>query len=99
MSPLDISALRTLIATAQKQNDGCTVASEVHAVSWARIDPKLVDAAPDTLPIAKEPNAESIQTRNDAAARKHITQAIEPLSDWRPAVDSLILPNFHSAPV
>jgi hypothetical protein len=98
MSPPYVPLLCTFIAAAQKQNDGCAVPGVVHAISATRVDPQLADAAPDTLPIAEEPSAESIQARNHTSAQGHIIHAAEPLSDRRPAIDSLILPNFQRFP-
>jgi hypothetical protein len=95
MSSFDVLRLRSLIATAQEENECLTVLRVIHAITRSVIDPQLAYALADTLPVAQEPGLQAVQARHDARPRRGIPETREPSSHWRLAVDSLVLADLH----
>lgn len=59
------------------------------------MNPQLMDASSEALPVALEAGAQSLQMHDDARPSDRVSQTIEPFRDRRPAVDGLIPPYFH----
>lgn len=95
MSSFDVLCLRSLIATAQEEDECLTALREIHAVTWSVMDPQLAYAFADTLAVAQESGLQAIQAR----PRRNIPKIREPLSHGRLAVDSLVLANLHGCDV
>jgi hypothetical protein len=95
MSSFDILRLRSLIATAQEDDERRTVLRVIHAVTRTVVDPQLAHAFAEALPVAEESGFQAVETRHYTRTGRGITEVREPLSHRRMAVDTLVLANLH----
>jgi hypothetical protein len=91
MSLFDILCLRSLIATAQEDDERLTVLRVVNAVTRTVVDPQLANALADALPVPSESGFQAVETRHDPCTRRGIPEVREPLSHRRLAIDTPVL--------
>ena len=78
----NITALRTLVAAAQKQHVDTTSLCVVHAVSGANVDTHLRNTLPDRLHIAGIAVHQTAKADLNPRTRPEISEVVEPIGKF-----------------
>jgi hypothetical protein len=78
---LDVLRLRALVAAAQKDNHGITLALEIDPVAGAMVDAQFADPVADRLHVARMSIGKAVETREDHASRPFILEPRPPFPE------------------
>ena len=90
--------LLPLLGSATEQNDDCfAILSEIDAVTWAKINPILVDAGANALGVREISKSEAIENCGHLLRRLRV-QEIKPLAKRAAAALVQVLTQSRSSP-
>lgn len=91
---MNIARLRSLVATAEENDQDVAPATTIHAIPWSKRLAQFAHTTADTMTIAEVAETNPIEPHPHSRTRGRITQTQQPLSEWIVTVFCKILKEF-----